>query len=80
LAIIAIFLYADCVITASAVTCDKERVWVKGFANVCYKDEKGIAKDIICPKNKKNIQRPKKVIISPVKVNVGTREQEPDRA
>jgi hypothetical protein len=43
---------------------------VKGFANACYKDKEGIAKGIICPKNKESVQRYKEVITSLIEVKL----------
>jgi hypothetical protein len=65
LVILTIFLYADYVITAGVVLCagyavaantgiyNKRKVWVKRFADVCYKSKKDVAKGVTCPKNKK---------------------------
>jgi hypothetical protein len=50
-----VVLYADCAITADTNICDKRKVWVKRFANACYKNEKSIAKDVTCSKNKEII-------------------------
>jgi hypothetical protein len=63
----AIFLYTDYVVAASVVLCagyavaantntyNKRKVWVKGFANACYKGKKDITKDVTYPKNKKDV-------------------------
>jgi hypothetical protein len=66
-----IFLYTNYVITAGVVLYASCAVAAaKGFPNACYKDEKGIAKDVICPKDKKSVQRHKRVITSLVKAEL----------
>jgi hypothetical protein len=71
LAIITIFLYADCVIAVSAVLCAGYAITaVKRFADICYKGEKGIAKGIVCCKDRKGKQRRKELIVSLVKVKL----------
>jgi hypothetical protein len=56
LAIIAISLYVDCVVAAGAVLCAGCVIAaVKGFADACYKGEKGVVKGIICPKDKEDV-------------------------
>jgi hypothetical protein len=74
LATVIIFLYTDYVMTAGVVSCagyamtadtsvyNRRKVWVKRFADACYKDEKGVAKGVTCPKNKE--------VTSPVKVKL----------
>ena len=57
-------LYANCSVAAGADT------HVKGFADACYKGKKGIAKGVVCPKNREDVRRRKEVIISPVKVKL----------
>jgi hypothetical protein len=59
-----ISLYVNCVVIANVVLCasyavaanasvyNKRKVWVKKFADACYKSKEGIAKGIICFKNK----------------------------
>jgi hypothetical protein len=68
---VTISLYANYVITAGAVLCvDCAVATVKRFADTCYKSKEDIAKDIICFKNKKSVQRHKEVIISLIKVKL----------
>jgi hypothetical protein len=50
---------AGCVITA-----------VKGFADICCKSKKGIARGVVCPKDKESAQRRKEVITSLIKVEL----------
>jgi hypothetical protein len=67
-------LYADCFVAADA------DIYIKGFADACYKDEEGITKGIalkgvvlksvLCYKDKEDKQRRKKVITSLVKVKL----------
>jgi hypothetical protein len=64
---VAIFLYADYVVAAGVVLCagcavtanagesDKRKVWVKGFVDACCKDKEGVAKGVICLKDREVI-------------------------
>jgi hypothetical protein len=71
LAIITIFLYANYVIAAGAVLCaDCAVTAVKGFADACRKGEEGVAKDVVCHKDKEGKQRRKELIISLVRVEL----------
>jgi hypothetical protein len=43
---------------------------VKGFAGAYYKNKEGVAKSVICHKDKKGKQKRKELITSPVKVEL----------
>jgi hypothetical protein len=43
---------------------------VKGFADACYKDEEGITKGVVCPKDEESVQRREEVITSLIKVKL----------
>jgi hypothetical protein len=43
---------------------------VKGFANACHKNKKGVAEGIVCRKDKEDEQRRKELITSPIKVKL----------
>jgi hypothetical protein len=62
---VAISLYANYVITAGVVSCagyavtadadvyNRRKVWVKGFADACYRGEEDVTKGVTYPENKK---------------------------
>jgi hypothetical protein len=47
-----VVLCAGCAVAADAGVCDKRKVWVEGFADACYKDEKGVAEGVTCSKDR----------------------------
>jgi hypothetical protein len=58
-------------VAAGAVSCVSYAVTaVKGFANTCYKGEKGITKGVVCREDEEGEQRREKVIISLIKVEL----------
>jgi hypothetical protein len=68
---VTIFLYVNCVITAGAVLSASYAVAaVKRFVGVYRKSEKSIAEGIICCKDKEDEQRRKKLVASPIKVEL----------
>jgi hypothetical protein len=79
---VAIFLYADYVVTAGVVlcasyavaantsVCGKRKVWVKRFADACCKSKEGIIRGVICPKNKESVQSREKVVVSLIEVEL----------
>jgi hypothetical protein len=61
--------------TAGAGVCDKREVWVKRFADACYKGKGGIAccknKGVItCCRGREDMRRLKRVVASLVKVRL----------
>jgi hypothetical protein len=57
-------LYADCSVATGA------NIYVKGFADACYKGEKGVAEGVVYYKDGEGEQGHKEVIISLVRIKL----------
>jgi hypothetical protein len=71
LAIVAIFLYANCVVAASAVLSASYAIAaVKGFAGACHKGKESVAEGVVCRKDKKGERKREELVTSPVRVEL----------